>query len=1366
MEEVDLAVQDFPDSSKLAVYIVQNLQLKGFCLLDAGATSDLCTEAIEEIREIQPTHVFKPPHEDVLDGLLGRKGSSSVYTFDAEASFSECPAVGKFDTMMSSMGVILDEELPRLGFEVARRSPLMLHETGVWDKGTSPAMTERMATFWLQQLVWHRLMIIQFLGPAESVMELSYFTEEEEESEQRIESFKLKCPAGSMVILRPDLLGHKVTGDNGNMALTCWFLPQACNAAVRGGTAVTLTPTAKKIDAWSMKRLKQLADYEIQNIFDVLPEEWRVVAAAVYKMDRPKELLKGGKSVEMAMKGEVLVGAVEVVDGLRWLKTPATDADGRFCYGYVLIDGERAGVGKLIDKVEDLPADWVIAKNHLWTHTDQVVVRSLACKFPCGHNIETQFQPYVSGPDFGTEVPLRRWDHQWFWAPPEQGDPNRTTCKHGCFMEGLDLFDNKKFSVSVAEVISMDPQHRIALECTDEAFERGGYGKDVLMRSVTGTYVGGGSMEWGYVDNCMKDPAADMFGCTGGSGAIQSNRLAFNLGLMGPSITITCEGAASVLAIERGYTSFGREKQANIRCVAVGLYAQMTVATWMPMTRQGLMWNGSYHGRVKAFDENASGFIRGDGVGSVVMSPLTEKVDNQYIRDDKYRELAIVTGAFLLYHGQGASFNAPSGVAEQTLLAETCRQAHHDPVAVDHVDCNAEGRIMWDAVEALSLAKALRKGFEDVPLAVTASKTNSGHGIENTGMCAFMRMVMGMHFGTMAPILHLNTLNPLIDKDELQPHLLTECLPFRNRQTVNGLRGQSIVGTLGFVTFTGFISDEKVPPPRPWTGAGERIAFWPGGGGSLEHTALPGRGYEIIGSWDGWESSYEMTEEEGSGDGEKVFTYVVTLGVNRFEQFQITIDGNRRKVLHPDYAKAASSTPVFGPDANAAGLNWVIDGRTTYKQEIIEREGPTPLSLADARDGERPAAPHGDLNISGTWSMKDPTTGNTASYTFLHSPGSDRFVGELAGVQRASILEGTIVGTTIRWLVHGALNEGTLDATGRKIRNLKVTLADEVVATFNGDWQGDVAKEQLLVWREAETEDTGVTGDKYKVSLRVAGRFRAISWMKLREALEDEKEEKLALGKPKVSMEDTGTYYVVAGWNMWSFSDKMKRDDSTPGLHYLEVKMLWEGGDFQLVRDADWSQALHPEFAGAANGDNVVGPTDYEHGMNWFLNAKQGDIFRIEFQRSFGNDGEDIRKLSWSFLRNEPLNGEEARASLSACYYLVGSMEMGREQKLKMELDRERRAFVATFEIGKSGEEVFAILYNGDWNYRIYPSRPEAYPSEELPHRLEGPDDRGHHLFWKISELSGDEDAAGENYEVMLLLNERMRPYKVEWSRL
>lgn len=101
--------------------------------------------------------------------------------------------------------------------------------------------------------------------------------------------------------------------------------------------------------------------------------------------------------------------------------------------------------------------------------------------------------------------------------------------------------------------------------------------------------------------------------------------------------------------------------------------------------------------------------------------------------------------------------------------------------------------------------------------------------------------------------------------------------------------------------------------------------FWPGGGGVLQSGSRPAQGYYIVGSWGGWGQVDEMRKTE---DGS--FTYTVTLGVNGFETFQIWLDGEDDRILHPAEPQSASGSVVMGPsEAYAAeGLRWMIDGRT------------------------------------------------------------------------------------------------------------------------------------------------------------------------------------------------------------------------------------------------------------------------------------------------------------------------------------------------------------------------------------------------------------------------------------------------------
>merc|ERR1712050_512852 len=95
-------------------------------------------------------------------------------------------------------------------------------------------------------------------------------------------------------------------------------------------------------------------------------------------------------------------------------------------------------------------------------------------------------------------------------------------------------------------------------------------------------------------------------------------------------------------------------------------------------------------------------------------------------------------------------------------------------------------------------------------------------------------------------------------------------------------------------------------------------------------------------------------------------------------------------------------------------------------------------------------------------------------------------------------------------------------------------------------------------------------------------------------------------------------YYISASWTDWEL-EEMTSDTSSPGLFTIDAKLTrWErdGGEFQIVRNRDWCQVIHPRFPMASfnHDDDIVGPDDDNHDLNWFIEGKIGDCFRIEFQ--------------------------------------------------------------------------------------------------------------------------------------------------------
>ncbi|CAE8591853.1 unnamed protein product [Polarella glacialis] len=122
------------------------------------------------------------------------------------------------------------------------------------------------------------------------------------------------------------------------------------------------------------------------------------------------------------------------------------------------------------DALPILPQWWQKAMNHVSFAGQSVAVSGAACKCPVGWKPDVWFRSLCAGTDFVVEVPASRWDHSQVYNPdPDGWKDYKTFCRHGAFMEGIELFDHRNFNVSKAEAVIMDPTQRSILEVGYEA---------------------------------------------------------------------------------------------------------------------------------------------------------------------------------------------------------------------------------------------------------------------------------------------------------------------------------------------------------------------------------------------------------------------------------------------------------------------------------------------------------------------------------------------------------------------------------------------------------------------------------------------------------------------------------------------------------------------------------------------------------------------------------------------------------------------------------------------------------------------------------------------------------------------------------
>merc|ERR1711860_434209 len=90
---------------------------------------------------------------------------------------------------------------------------------------------------------------------------------------------------------------------------------------------------------------------------------------------------------------------------------------------------------------------------------------------------------------------------------------------------------------------------------------------------------------------------------------------------------------------------------------------------------------------------------------------------------------------------------------------------------------------------------------------------------------------------------------------------------------------------------------------------------------------------------------------------------------------------------------------------------------------------------------------------------------------------------------------------------------------------------------------------------EIDHEDRGVPGDQYHVCLAIAGKWRTVTWSKIKAGNLNE------LPSPSL-----GRYYVIGNWNAWTLEEMMP-DSSVTGLFSIQVQLQYNGGEFKIIRD-------------------------------------------------------------------------------------------------------------------------------------------------------------------------------------------------------
>lgn len=393
---------------------------------------------------------------------------------------------------------------------------------------------------------------------------------------------------------------------------------------------------------------------------------------------------------------------------------------------------------------------------------EPIAVVGVGCRFPGGvSGPEAYWDLLKSGTDAVTVVPPERWDAEAFYDPDPMA-PGKMPTKWGAYLSDVAGFDADFFGISPREAVAMDPQQRVALEVAWEALENAGIAPDKIGESRTAVMLGVYYTE--YQTAAAENPdTIDAYSATGNAHSVTVGRIAYLLGLRGPAVAVDTACSSSLVSVHLACQSL-RMRESDL-ALAGGVSLNLRPETQLALAKWGML---SPNGKCHAFDSRADGFVRGEGVGVVVLKRLTDAVR------DGDRVLAVVRGSAVNQDGRSNGLTAPNAPSQRDVLVRALRSADVTAGSVDLIETHGTGTALGDPIEFDALAAVYGKG--DAPCALGAVKTNFGHLEAAAGIAGLIKAVLALRHKSIPPNLNFDQWNPAIDPSATRFFVPTEAV--------------------------------------------------------------------------------------------------------------------------------------------------------------------------------------------------------------------------------------------------------------------------------------------------------------------------------------------------------------------------------------------------------------------------------------------------------------------------------------------------------------------------------------------------------------------------------------------------------------
>jgi len=413
--------------------------------------------------------------------------------------------------------------------------------------------------------------------------------------------------------------------------------------------------------------------------------------------------------------------------------------------------GAGSGVGKLSQ-----PSSQPARATHPAPAQDAVAIVGMAGRYPGSADLDGFWDDLVAGRDRISGIPADRWDHERYFDPERR--PGMSYSRWGGFLDDVARFDAAFFGIAPREAERIDPKERLFLEVAWAALEHAGYSRALLHRrtrrgdrhaagvfvGVTGSSYGLlGAEQWGR-GNRVVSYTMDFS---------TANRLSYLLDLHGPSMVVDTACSASLTALHLACASLRSGECAM--AITGGVYVNVHPSRYTMLAELRML---SSEGRCRAFGAGGDGFVPGEGVGALILKPLTAaEADGDHVH-------AVIRATAVNHGGRTNGYTVPAPSAQGAVVAEALERAGIDAGTIGYVEAHGTGTALGDPIEIEGLARAFAKHTEARGFcAIGSVKSNIGHLESAAGVAGVTKAVLQLERRTLVPTLHCDPPNPNID---------------------------------------------------------------------------------------------------------------------------------------------------------------------------------------------------------------------------------------------------------------------------------------------------------------------------------------------------------------------------------------------------------------------------------------------------------------------------------------------------------------------------------------------------------------------------------------------------------------------------